>query len=125
MFFVVKKVHHVCKILSEFALEYRTTRERVIETIEKKKAAKEKKRLVTSPLFFSVVKISVPGGIRSHDQYATGVGVTTRPRHRGNDGDMMHLWKVFIYIFISSEHCRRKSVFFIYRDEKGVFNAKF
>ena len=38
------QVHHVCKILSEFALEYRTTRERVIETIEKKKAAKEKKR---------------------------------------------------------------------------------
>ena len=39
------QVHHVCKILSEFALEYRTTRERVIETIQKKKAAREKKRL--------------------------------------------------------------------------------
>jgi hypothetical protein len=34
----------LCKILSEFALEYRTTRERVIETIQKKKAAREKKR---------------------------------------------------------------------------------
>ena len=31
--------------MSEFSLEYRTTRERVIETIEKKKAAREKKRL--------------------------------------------------------------------------------
>ncbi len=31
--------------MSEFALEYRTTRERVIETIQKKKAAREKKRL--------------------------------------------------------------------------------
>ena len=37
-------VHKTCKILSEFALEYRTTRERVIQTIEKKKAAKERKR---------------------------------------------------------------------------------
>ena len=35
----------MCKIVSEFALEYRTTRERVIETIQKKKAAREKKRL--------------------------------------------------------------------------------
>ena len=39
------KVHQVCKVLSEFSLEYRTTRERVIQTIEKKKAAREKKRL--------------------------------------------------------------------------------
>ena len=39
------KVHHVCKILSEFSLEFRTTRERVIQTIEKKKAAREKKRI--------------------------------------------------------------------------------
>jgi hypothetical protein len=39
------KVHHVCKTLSEFSLEYRTTRERVIQTIEKKKVAREKKRL--------------------------------------------------------------------------------
>ncbi len=30
--------------MSEFSLEYRTTRERVIETIKKKKAAREKKR---------------------------------------------------------------------------------
>ena len=37
-------VHKTCKILSEFALEYRTTRERVIQTMEKKKAAKERKR---------------------------------------------------------------------------------
>ena len=37
-------VHKTCKILSEFALEYRTTRERVIQTIEKKKAARERKR---------------------------------------------------------------------------------
>jgi hypothetical protein len=36
--------HKTCKILSEFALEYRTTRERVIQTIEKKKAARERKR---------------------------------------------------------------------------------
>merc|ERR1719211_233973 len=37
-------VHKTCKILSEFALEYRTTRERVIQTIEKKKAARERKK---------------------------------------------------------------------------------
>ena len=36
--------HTTCKILSEFALEYRTTRERVLQTIEKKKADREKKR---------------------------------------------------------------------------------
>ena len=39
------KAHTTCKILSEFSLEYRTTRERVLQTIEKKKAAREKKRL--------------------------------------------------------------------------------
>ena len=38
------KVHKTCKILSEFSLEYRTTRERVLQTIQKKKAAREKKR---------------------------------------------------------------------------------
>ena len=38
------KVHHTCKILSEFSLEYRTTRERVIQTIQKKKMNREKKR---------------------------------------------------------------------------------
>jgi hypothetical protein len=37
-------VHKTCKILSEFALEYRTTRERVIQTIEKKKALRERKK---------------------------------------------------------------------------------
>lgn len=40
-------VHKTCKILSEFALEYRTTRERVIQTKEKKKAeraARERKK---------------------------------------------------------------------------------
>merc|ERR1712051_554970 len=37
-------VHKTCKILSEFALEYRTTRERVIQTIEKKKALREERR---------------------------------------------------------------------------------
>merc|ERR1719412_2975428 len=42
------RVHTTCKILSEFALEYRTTRERVIQTIQKKKAAREKKRMATS-----------------------------------------------------------------------------
>ncbi len=36
--------HSTCRTLSEFALEYRTTRDRVILTIEKKKAAREKKR---------------------------------------------------------------------------------
>ena len=39
------RAHTTCKILSEFSLEYRTTRERVLQTIEKKKAAREKKRL--------------------------------------------------------------------------------
>jgi hypothetical protein len=33
-----------CKTISEFALEYRTTRERVIQTIQKKKMAREAKR---------------------------------------------------------------------------------
>lgn len=39
------KAHEVCKIISEFSLEFRTTRERVIQTIEKNKQAREKKRL--------------------------------------------------------------------------------
>ena len=38
------RIHHTCKTLSEFSLEYRTTRERVIQTMQKKKAAREKKR---------------------------------------------------------------------------------
>jgi hypothetical protein len=36
--------HATCKIVSEFALEYRTTRERVIQTMAKKRAAREKKK---------------------------------------------------------------------------------
>merc|ERR1719300_1402929 len=35
------KVHQVCKIISEFSLEFRTTRERVQQTIAKKRESKE------------------------------------------------------------------------------------
>ena len=38
------KVHQVCKIISEFSLEFRTTRERVQQTIAKKKEAKERNK---------------------------------------------------------------------------------
>ncbi len=37
-----------CKIISEFALEYRTMRERVLQTLEKKRLAKEKKRQIAT-----------------------------------------------------------------------------
>merc|ERR1719334_2468248 len=38
------KVHQVRKIVSEFSLEFRTTRERVQQTIAKKKEAKERNK---------------------------------------------------------------------------------
>lgn len=38
------KVHQVCKIISEFSLEFRTTRDRVQQTIAKKKEAKERNK---------------------------------------------------------------------------------
>lgn len=38
------KVHQFCKIISEFALEYRTTREKVIQQHNKKKNYKERKK---------------------------------------------------------------------------------
>ncbi len=38
------KAHHTCRLISEFALEFRTARERVIQTIEKKKAMREKRK---------------------------------------------------------------------------------
>ena len=38
------KVHHFCKVVSEFALEYRTTREKVLQQNAKKKSYKERKK---------------------------------------------------------------------------------
>ncbi len=38
------KAHHTCRILSEFSLEFRTTRDRVVQTMQKKKAAREKRK---------------------------------------------------------------------------------
>ena len=38
------KVNHVCKIISEFALEFRTSRERAQQTLRFKKEAKERNR---------------------------------------------------------------------------------
>ena len=38
------KVHHVCKIVSEFALEFRTSRERAQQTLKLKREAKERNR---------------------------------------------------------------------------------
>ena len=38
------RAHQVCKIISEFSLEFRTTRERVQQTIAKKKEAKERNK---------------------------------------------------------------------------------
>lgn len=38
------KVHHICKTISEFSLEFRTVRERVQQTIAKKKQAKERNK---------------------------------------------------------------------------------
>ena len=38
------KAHQICKIISEFSLEFRTTRERVQQTIAKKKEAKERNK---------------------------------------------------------------------------------
>ena len=35
----------VSRVISEFSLEYRTTRDRVIQTIQKKKEARAKKRM--------------------------------------------------------------------------------
>ena len=38
------KVNHYCKIVSEFALEYRTTREKVVQQLEKKANQRERKK---------------------------------------------------------------------------------
>lgn len=38
------KVNHICKIICEFALEYRTTRERVIQQLEKKASHRERNK---------------------------------------------------------------------------------
>lgn len=38
------KVNHFCKIISEFALEYRTTREKVVQQLEKKANQRERKK---------------------------------------------------------------------------------
>ena len=38
------RAHQVCKVISEFSLEFRTTRERVQQTIAKKKEAKERNK---------------------------------------------------------------------------------
>ena len=38
------KVNHFCKTLSEFALEYRTTREKVVQQLEKKANQRERKK---------------------------------------------------------------------------------
>lgn len=38
------KVNHFCKIVSEFALEYRTTREKVVQQLEKKANQRERKK---------------------------------------------------------------------------------
>jgi hypothetical protein len=38
------KVNHFCKIISEFALEYRTTREKVQQQLEKKANQRERKK---------------------------------------------------------------------------------
>lgn len=38
------KIHHFCKVVSEFALEFRTTRDKVITQNNKKKSYKERKK---------------------------------------------------------------------------------
>lgn len=38
------KVNELCKVISEFALEYRTTRERVIQQLEKKASHRERNK---------------------------------------------------------------------------------
>ena len=38
------RANHFCKIISEFALEYRTTREKVVQQLEKKANQRERKK---------------------------------------------------------------------------------
>lgn len=38
------KINNFCKIVSEFALEYRTTREKVVQQMEKKANQRERKK---------------------------------------------------------------------------------
>lgn len=38
------KINNFCKIISEFALEYRTTREKVVQQLEKKANQRERKK---------------------------------------------------------------------------------
>ena len=77
-------VHKTCKILSEFALEYRTTRERVIQTMEKKKAAKERKRKEhkAAKVAAALAEAATPYGIESFDSVIKPIwkGIRT---HRG------------------------------------------
>lgn len=53
------KPHEFCRIVSEFALEYRTTRERVSQQIEKQNMNKErsKTRVVNNKLIPDIEKI--------------------------------------------------------------------
>lgn len=61
------KPHEFCRILSEFALEYRTTRERVLQQIEKKANHRERNKtrgkmitqVIIIPLFTKIPKISM------------------------------------------------------------------
>ena len=48
-----------CKIISEFALEYRTTRERVLEQ-EKKKANHRKRAMTRGKMITEVCELGIP-----------------------------------------------------------------
>jgi hypothetical protein len=54
------KINQFCKIISEFALEYRTTREKVVQQMEKKANQRERKKtrgkmIVDVRFYFSLV----------------------------------------------------------------------
>jgi hypothetical protein len=55
------KVHHVCKVISEFALEFRTSRERAQQTLKFKREAKERNR--SRAKLNELVKISSRGDL--------------------------------------------------------------
>jgi hypothetical protein len=55
------KVHHVCKVVSEFALEFRTSRERAQQTLKFKREAKERNR--SRAKLNELVKISSRGDL--------------------------------------------------------------
>lgn len=78
------KAHQTCKILSEFSLEYRTTRERVVQTIQKKKMMREKKRQAARAAAVAETDV-IAAAMAALGQPETHVKRTSQHKRRSRD----------------------------------------